>query len=306
VESTDRRDKVDVIDAIWKGKWIVIGSTVIFAILAVVIAISLPNIYRSETLLAPVTADSTSSGGLAGLAGQFGGLASIAGISLGGVKTDKTALAMEYLRSRTFLMDFIERHDLKIPLMAASGWDSNSDKLEIDPDIYDVNSKQWVRVVEPPKMPEPSSWEAYEVFLELMTLERDSASGLVTLSLEYYSPSVAQQWINWLVTDLNDFMRKKDKDQAVKSTLYLQEQVQSTPLVGMQEVLFGLIEEQLKTTMLAEVRDEYAFSYVDPPFVPEQKYKPRRAIIAIVGTFTGGLLGCFLVLVMAIRRTAEQ
>lgn len=306
MENRQLKDQIDLADAFWKGKWIIVVSTGIFAVASVIIALTLTNVYKSETLLAPVASDSAAPSGLAGLAGQFGGLASMAGLSLGGVTTDKTALAMEYLRSRTFLIDFINRHDLKVPLMAAKGWDQAKNQLLIDNEIYDQSSKQWIRNVEPPKQPEPSGWEAYEIFLELMTLERDKATGLVTLGIEHYSPVVAQQWADLLISDLNQFMRNKDMAEAQKSIGYLQQQVETTSIVGMQEALYELIEEQLKITMLAEVRDEYAFSFVDPPLVPEQKFKPSRALICIVGTFSGGLLGCILAILVGIRRNNRE
>ena len=302
MENRQFKDQIDLVDAFWKGKWLVLSCTGIFAVVSVIIALSMTNVYKSETLLAPVASDSTTPGGLASLAGQFGGLASIAGLSLGGVTTDKTALAMEYLRSRTFLIDFINRHQLKVPLMAAKGWDQSSNKLLIDDEVYDIESKVWVRNVEPPKQPEPSGWEAYEVFLELMTLDRDKANGLVTLGIEHYSPILAKEWTELLIADLNQFMRDKDMNEATNSIGYLQQQVETTTIVGMQEALYELIEEQLKITMLAEVREEYAFSFVDPPLVPEQKFKPRRALICIVGTFAGGFLGAILSILVALRR----
>ena len=49
-----------------------------------------------------VPAQGDSGGGLSQLAGQFGGLASMAGISLGGGKGDDNAIAIELLKSRSF------------------------------------------------------------------------------------------------------------------------------------------------------------------------------------------------------------
>ena len=38
---------------LWAGKWIAGGSTVAATVIAVIIALMLPNIYRAEALLAP-------------------------------------------------------------------------------------------------------------------------------------------------------------------------------------------------------------------------------------------------------------
>ena len=90
----------------------------LFAILSVIYAINQPNIYRATTLLAPAS-EQGGAGGLAKMAGQFGGLASLAGINLGGGGTDKTGLALEVLKSRVFIEEFINKHQLIVPLMVA-------------------------------------------------------------------------------------------------------------------------------------------------------------------------------------------
>lgn len=69
--------------AIWSGKLTIIFVSFIFAVSSIVFALSQPNIYKASTILAPVS-DEGGMGDLSALAGQFGGLASMAGIDLGG------------------------------------------------------------------------------------------------------------------------------------------------------------------------------------------------------------------------------
>src|SRR5690606_20196 len=86
---------------VWSSKWIIGVLTSAFAAISVAIALGLPNIYRSEVLLAPAVGENK--GPMSGLASQFGGLASLAGIDLGGTGTDKTVLALQVLQSRSFI-----------------------------------------------------------------------------------------------------------------------------------------------------------------------------------------------------------
>ncbi|HSG60987.1 MAG TPA: Wzz/FepE/Etk N-terminal domain-containing protein, partial [Pseudomonadales bacterium] len=155
----DEIDLKELFGVLWDGKLIIAAVTGIAAIIAVIVAISMTNIYRSEALLMP-----TSGGDAGGLAAKFGGLASLAGVSLGGGGAgDKTALGIEVIKSRQFLQTFIDKRDVLVPLMAAEGWNKGSDTLKINDDLYDVETKQWVREVDPPKSPEPSLQEAHEV-----------------------------------------------------------------------------------------------------------------------------------------------
>jgi uncharacterized protein involved in exopolysaccharide biosynthesis len=118
MQQDDEIDLAELWRAIWAGKLTIILITFIFAVGSVAFALSKPNVYKASVLLAPVSTEG-GAGGLGALAGQFGGLASMAGINLGGGGTDKTGLALEIIKSRSFLENFIQKHDLIVPIIAA-------------------------------------------------------------------------------------------------------------------------------------------------------------------------------------------
>ena len=90
----------DLFGFIYKGKRIIIILTIIFSIAAITYSLFLPNIYRSETLLAPI--DNKGSG-LGGALEGVGSLASLAGFSLpDGQSASKSKEAIEILQSYTF------------------------------------------------------------------------------------------------------------------------------------------------------------------------------------------------------------
>ena len=124
VTNDDDIDLRELFRILWAGKWLICGITFVAAVIAVVVALMLPNIYRAEALLAPN--DQEGAGGLSALAAQYGGLASLAGINLSSGSADKTALGLEVLKSRKFISEFIEHHDILVPLMAAKGWDAET------------------------------------------------------------------------------------------------------------------------------------------------------------------------------------
>ena len=301
----DEIDLAELWHAIWSGKLLIIAVTALFAISSVIYAINQPNIYRATTLLAPAS-EQGGAGGLSKMAGQFGGLASLAGINLGGGGTDKTGLALEILKSRLFLENFIAKHQLLVPLMAANNWDANSNTLAIDNEIYNSETNTWLREVKAPKKPEPSPWEAFKAFQQVLSVSTDKESGMITLAIEYYSPEVATQWLVWLVDDINSTMREQDKLEAQNSIDYLSKKLQETQLADMQTVFYQLIEEQTKTIMLAEVSQEYVLKTIDPANAPEEKAKPKRALIVVLGTMLGGILSVLLVLIRYFSAKNQQ
>lgn len=288
-------DLKDFFLTIWKGKLIIAMITVIFTGLSVALALSLPNIYKAEALLFPAESGQ-GEGGLAALAGQFGGLASMAGIDLGAGSSDKSALAIEVLKSRKFTSEFIERHNILLDLMASESWSYEENTIAYDDDIYDTKINSWVRDVEFPFKAKPSLQEAYKEFKEIVYINSSKDTGMITISVEHISPYIAQQWVVWLIEDINNEMKERDVAEAIKSTEFLKQQIETTKVADIQTVLFKLIEEQAKTIMFAEVRDEYVFKTIDPALVPEERVSPKRALICIVGALFGILIGIIIIL----------
>ncbi|MDF4889713.1 Wzz/FepE/Etk N-terminal domain-containing protein [Vibrio parahaemolyticus] len=292
----DEIDLRELFRALWKGKWFIIVTTFIFAVGAVVYALSLPNIYKSDALLAP--AESSSGGGLSKMAGQLGGLSALAGVNLGAGEFSQTDLAVQVMKSRQFVDAFIKKHDLLVPLMAAKDWDLASNKLVLSEELYNPTTGQWLREAQGLRGSEPSAQEAFEVFNNsVLNVSQDKKSGLYTVSVKHYSPYIAQQWVNWLIEDINKVMRERTIAETSQNLAYLNIQLQKTAVADMQSTFYKLIEEQTKSLMLAEVQEEFIFKVVDPAVVPELKDGPKRALICVLGTLLGGMLGVAFVMV---------
>ncbi|MEW5755422.1 MAG: Wzz/FepE/Etk N-terminal domain-containing protein [Pseudomonadota bacterium] len=249
-------------------KWLITGLTVLATAAALAVALYMTPVYRAEVLLAPVEEEQN---GAASALAQFGGLASMVGVSLGGGGSTEHTLAV--LKSRAFLDEFIQDNQL-LPVFFARLWDAEKQAWAVD---------------DPKGI--PSAWDAYNVFTKgLLKTSVDKKSGLITVGIEWEDPEQAAQWANQLVARLNHHQRQAAIREAEKSLAYLNEQLGKTPVVEMQQMLYRLIEAETKKIMLAKVRDEYAFKVVDPAVVPEQKIKPKRALIVVLG-FIAGLMG---------------
>lgn len=308
--STSSEDEIDLRElwsAIWSGKWLIIAITFVISVVSVLYSLSLPDEYKSKVLLAP--ASSSSSSQMGKLAGQFGGLASLAGINLGGGRAeDKTHVAMEIINTWGFLEKFIKDNGIEVEVFAAEGWDRASNQLKIDPDIYDSENHKWVRKFRPNKGQKlvPSGWELFEKISSRISITQDKTSGFITLSVEYFSPIIAKQWTEKLVEAINAHIQRQDREDASKSIAYLNDKIKETKVADMKSVFYQLIEEQTKTLMLAEVSDEYVFKTLSPAKVAEIKTKPKRALIVILGGLLGGMLSVLIVLVIHFKRNTKS
>ena len=184
----DEIDLKELFMVLWGGKWLISAVTCLAAAVSIVVALSLPNIYTASALLAPAE---SSSSGLSGLMKQYGGLASLAGVSLpGGEEGSRAKLGMQLMKSRAFIGDFVKRRDILPELMAVESWDAGSGDIIFDPESYDAASRAWVRDVEPPKVAKPSAQEAHKAFAEVLGVSEDQQTGYVTVSIDHQSRSL--------------------------------------------------------------------------------------------------------------------
>ncbi len=299
-------DLVALARYIWARKRYLFISTAAGGLLMLVIALSMRNVYESQVLLAPAQDDS---GRLASLAGQFGGLASLAGVKLGGgdqMATEGIAL----FTSRDFLLDYIREKNLK-PIIFYKNWDSDAKRWKQPSFIVKayralrnvIAGRQKSSRYSDPN--EPTDSDTYDLFTgDFISVKQDKKTSFVTVSVRAYSPEDAQQWTRDLVYRVNERLRTAKKNEAEKSIAYLQKASEKTSLVEAQKAMYDLVEAQTKTIMFANAKEEFAFQTIDPAFYPEQKVKPRRTLMLAGGLISGLLIALMYLFVGYVRQIA--
>jgi len=299
----DEIDLRELFATLWRGKWIIIAFTAVFAAAGVGYALYKPNIYQANVLLAPAQGEESS---MRGLSGQLGGLASLAGINLGSGGSNQVVIAKEVLQSRAFLTDFFHRHNLIIPLMATKAWDVENKKWVIDREVYNPDTGEWLTDDEGESL-KPTDWDMVKKFRENhLSLSTNEETGMVTVNVKSQSPLAAKNWAEWLVNDVNEHMRREDIQEAEARIAFLQDKLNETNIAGMQQVFYQLIESETRTVMLANAQYEYVFETVDPAVVPQEKSEPKRALIAVIATMLGGMLGVFIVFIRAFVKNGKD
>jgi len=280
---------------LWLGKRIIMGASLLVGAVACAVMFSMSDIYRSEVLLAP--AEESNVGGVSALAGQLGGLASLAGVNLGKSNISKVVVGLEVMKSRSFISGFVSSRGIYAPLLAAKTWNRETGELKYDDDLYDVKTLSWKGFDGNTSDARPTDWMAYKIFRSILRVTQAKDTGLITVSVDHVSPVLAQQWVAWLIDDVNAQMRARDVEEAHRSIDYLKLQLEQTPVAGMQQIFYQLIEKQMQTIMLANVRDQYVFKIIDPPVVPEEKVAPRRALTVALSIIVSFMVSALYVLV---------
>lgn len=296
----DEIDLRELFSILWRGKWLILVTTIVFGAAGILYALQKPNVYQASALLAP-----TQSEGGSQIGGRLSGLASLAGVNLGGGDANKTTIAKEVLQSRAFLTDFIHRYELEASLIAAEGWSQSAEEWSYDREVYNPENGVWLADAEGQSQ-KPTDWDLVKTFRDQLSVSENKDNGMVTVSIKSMSPQAAKDWVSWLVRDINEHLRAQDVEEAEASVAYLEAKLRETNIAGMQQVFYQLIEQETRTIMLANAQREYVFKIVDPPVVPQEPIEPMRLFVIMVAIFLGGTVGILVVFVSTLFRPSSR
>lgn len=256
---------------LWSRRRYIAITTVVVTLGALVASLVWPKSYEATVLVMPVGGQSTGGSELGALASQFGGLASLAGISLGTENSTK-AKAIALLESELLTERYIRENNL-LPVLYASKWDSAH--------------QRW-KTSDPDRM--PTVWKANRYFKKkIRQMSVDTKTGLVTMTITWKNPQQAAAWANGIVKLTDDYLRDKTLQECDREIAYLNSEAERTTVVAAREGIYSLVVKVINKEMLAKGSSEYALEVVDPAVAPEKPTFPLPIEWTIIG-FLGSLL----------------
>jgi uncharacterized protein involved in exopolysaccharide biosynthesis len=257
----DGLNLASLIRAVRHHRWWVVVITLLGTLAAVAYAVTAQPVYRAESVLFP---RESRTGGLAAPLAQLGGLADMAGISVGGNSRQEP---LGVLRSQGFASRFITQFQL-------------------------------AKVLDP-EAPTDDPRKATEIFSrQVMSVFEDKRTGLVTVGIRWHDPEVAADWANAVVRQLNDEMRARALKESTANIGYLRDQLESTGTVSLQDSISRLLEAEMQKDMLARGTAEYSFRIVDVAEPPARRAWPKRTLIVVMA-FSLSLLASVLLAALA-------
>jgi uncharacterized protein involved in exopolysaccharide biosynthesis len=272
---------MDIGRALFARRWLILAAAVLGCLLGGVVCWWIEPSYRA-TVLAKVVEPTNGGSALAELAGRFGGLAAAAGVQLPGGAKQSEIIAI--LESRALAEEFIRKHDL-LPRL----W----------PDEWDARAKVWRNDAGPPTMQRAVRRFSRRV----LDVREDRSTGLIRVSVHWNEPDVAAEWANDIVSMTNGRIRTRVVAESEQAFRVLEAELVRTNNVTLEQVIGGVMQDQLNRIALAKVRDEYALQVIDPAVAADvdDYVWPRPALTTAVGGALGLLVGALIALALAAR-----
>jgi len=246
-------------------------------------AILMPDIYKSQAVLAPANQETS----LSSMLGSYSSLAGLAGFNLPNEPEDKTLEAIERISSFNFFSNYFLPNIKLENLMAVKKWDAKNNVVIYKNRIFNKEKGIWVRKEKFPRKAKPSNQEAYEVYLDLINVAKDNNTGFVKISIESHSPDIAKNWLDLIIFYINESMRLEDKEITLDYINYLNKVFSETTISELQEAIAQLLQAQMQKYMVTEYSKDYIFKEIEPPLAEEEESSPNRVLILIMGLIFG-------------------
>ena len=292
VDAEYRLDLLEILQVLYKKKIMIIMTALGFFCAAVSYSLTLSNHYQTETIL--MVKDQSNRA----MSGGIGGLASMAGLTLGNGSSTKIDLAEHTIKSRFFLKHLLDTDSTLLPkLMASKNFNSKTKKIIFDNKLYDSQADKWLRKATPSRNSKPSYLEVHKRYLSMLTIVVDQMTGYISIKFEHVSPVFASDFLELIINEVNELLRKKDLKESADALNYLTTEVPKSSIISMREAMNELIEGQLETQMMAKIDGNYVLKTIEPPYIPEEKSKPIRSILALAGLLLGFVISSLYVLI---------
>jgi uncharacterized protein involved in exopolysaccharide biosynthesis len=271
-------DEVTLKDLVqlFRGRGLLIaGCALAFGIAAGVAAYIAPKWYQASAVLSPVAATATGATG-SSISSTLGGLAALAGISVGSDSRKSESVAM--LVSEALTERYIEANNL-LPIIYKDDWDAEKRSWKKPKDF-------------------PTLWKANQYFKKsIRTVAIDSKTGIITITIQWKDPLLAATWANGLVDMANDYLRSKAIQESEQNIAYLTGEAAKTNIVEARQAIYTILQGEINKAMLARGSKEYAFKVIDPARPPERKSSPITSLWAVIGLFVGFFLSTLVIFV---------
>lgn len=248
----------------------------------------------ATTVVSPTNRESSD---LASKLGRLGGVAALAGASLGESQAASEFDRFRFLLTSTRLAEVHVRMRNILPLVFAEDWDSNNQTwVRPTGPIQFVKDTLWPLFGLDPWLP-PDARSVAEEYKQRLSQREIGKTGLVQISFRDDQPERAESILRYIMTDANELCRKDAAQQAESKARYLREQLSTATVSEYRFNLASLLATEEQTLMLTSTTLPFAAEIVQPIVTSKQPVSQRPLLYGLIALVIGTGLGVFIALI---------
>ena len=248
---------LDYVKIILKNTKLIACVVGIIVIATTIVSLLMTPVYEAKTVIIPAGVTTKDSGMSGLLATQFGIAPPTAPIS---------AEIVNILRSNALKERIIANNNLLPVLFEGKQGDKRQTKDKL-------------------------GWMGIRALSGMMKVNFTPKDNVIEISVQFKDPKIAADILQFILAELTNYMSSETKRVAETNQKYLESQLNKVADPFIKAKIYSLIAQQIETSMMAEVKENFAFKVLDPPKVPDRKIKPKRAQIVTISFVVSLFLG---------------
>ena len=280
----DEIDLRELFHTIWMHKYKIAVFTFTMTVLTIVYTLSLPNSYKSSTVLAPQDQSSAPS------LGGFSALAGMAGINVGGGNMDAYNSLNTIINDYGFQKMLVEKYNLSEKLSP-----KNMDKNL----VFALGIKNIYNLFhfgeKDNRTKDEIEYDTIKKLKKIVSISSDKKSGAITMSVTLPDRFLAKKLLKIYLYESTNYLRKIDMIDIDKKLKYYKKELANVGDIELKTQISQLISSLVQKKVLSAASEYYIVEEITKPEVPyiKDKVKPKRALIVIVAFVTSMILGIF-------------
>jgi len=280
----DEIDLKELWHTILQGKKIIALSVIITVTLTFIYVLKIPNTYTAKAVLIPTESKGSSLGGL-------GGLAAMAGVSLGGGSMTPDIAFNSLLEDKAFMKEFIIKNKLD-QYYTQENLDKNY--------IFALGFRGIYDFFQTKKEQENKEQIIYNLIQKIkssFSITADKKSGLISVSYSDYDRFITPKIVSLFLKDASYYLVQNNLKNIDSRLQYFQKEMATTEAFEIRQNLSEIISQIVKEKIMMKSKKYYQCDLLTPPTIPyiQDKVKPKRGLILVVSFITSLILGVFLV-----------
>jgi len=294
----DEIDFRELFVTIWSHKIFIAVFTFIVSSMTILYTLSKPNVYTVSSSLIPVEASKGPS------LGGLGGLAALAGVSVGGGGVTPAIAFNTLLDDQGTMRKFIAKNNLENTLLEdhsknyyfALGYRGIYDLLHKKSDEEDT------------KIKEEKVFNAYKILKKMISISEDKKTGILKLSVSDADMHLAQQVLQLFLKDASKYLIENDLNNINEKLKYYEQTSQKISDITLKEQLLTQTSALIQSKVMLLSSPYYKIKKLTEPTLPyyKNKTKPKRGLIVVVSFVTSIILAIFIVFFMEFIKNSRQ
>ena len=292
-ELSDEIDIVHLFRKLWSGRLTILIVATVFVLLAAAYLRYATYSYTATLTLMPTQNQSQ------GIASQFGGLASLAGIDLSRAQgTSPFTFYSDAVRTREVADDLVANSPGILQRMFKAQWNAES-QTWVEPKSTQRDVVNYIKsVIGIPIVPwtAPTGADLQQFIIESVRVVQEVRRPVLTLTYNDPDPVFAGQLLQLLHESTDRVLRRITMDRSSKYASYIQKKLATVQAAELRQVLVMSLSEQETLIMMGNSDTPFAAQPLGTPVTSLRPTQPIPTLVLVLGGLLGLIAGGLVVM----------